>query len=257
MCNNLDLLISSATHRSGSTLIQRIFNARKKTLIWGENGGCITDFCKIYNNALHYSETFKEVRESYFNDGQDPNQWIACMTPDKDWLKKTLVQTVKDFHHRLYVESHRNDFDMIGYKEVRYGKEELLLFRECYPDCPVILLIRHPIDVWKSVSRRSRHERYGSPEAFSALWKRRVNEYQELAKNDPNMHLIRYEDVVEGNKKTRGLIKELGRLDDKEIKAVLDVKISSSRKKTPPREIARINALCEQVMAEVGYAPLK
>ena len=253
----MDLLISSATHRSGSTLIQRIFNARKKTLIWGENGGCLTDFCRMYNNALHYSEAFKDVREMYFKEGQDPNQWIACMTPKAEWLKKTVIQTVRDFHYMLYVKEHEKDFDKIGYKEVRYGKEELQLFRECFPDCPIILLIRHPVAVWKSVSRRARNERYGSLEAFCSLWKSRVKEYIELAEKDPKVHFIRYEDVVSGKKKVINLIKDVGQLGDEQIKKVLDVKISSSSKRTPPREISKINALCENVMREVGYEPIK
>jgi len=253
----MDLLISSATHRSGSTLVQRIFNARKKTLVWGENGGCLTEFCQIYNNALHYSEAFKEERETYFNEGLDPNLWIACMTPPKEILKETIIQTVKDFHYKLYEKEYEKDFDMIGYKEVRYGMEELRLFRECYPDCPVILLIRHPVDVWKSVSRRARNERYGSVEDFSQLWKRRVTEYIKLDEKDPHMHLIRYEDVADKKVETLSLLKSLGKLGEQEIDHVLEVVISSSRKKTPPRDIAKINALCQNVMAEVGYEKIK
>ncbi|MGV3487693.1 MAG: sulfotransferase [Tuberibacillus sp.] len=253
----MDILISSGTHRSGSTLLQRMFNARKKTLVWGENGGCLTDFCNIYNQALHYSEHFGDVRESYFNEGQDPNQWIACMTPPKDILRRTLIQTIKDFHYNLYVKEYEQDFDMIGYKEVRYGAEELELFRECYPDAPVILLIRHPVDVWKSVSRRARKERYGSVEGFCDLWKGRVTEYLEMNAKDPNMHFIRYEDMIGQNNETISLIKELGQLTDEDIKRVLDVVISSSKKKTPPKDIAKINELCEGVMMEVGYEKTK
>ncbi|WP_027724371.1 sulfotransferase [Tuberibacillus calidus] len=249
----MDLLISSATHRSGSTLVQRLFNARKKTLIWGENGGCLTDFCRIYNQALHYSEAFQDVRESYFNNGQDPNQWLACMTPPKKILKEALLQAVKDFHYNLYVKAYQKNFDMFGYKEVRYGREELLLFRECYPDATVLLLIRHPVDVWKSVSKRARKERYGSVEAFCELWKRRVIEYLQLQAEDPKMPLIRYEDVANRDQKTLALIRSLGQLTHNDMEGVLDVVISSSRKKTPPKEIAKINTLCQNVMAEVGY----
>jgi hypothetical protein len=255
--NRLDLLISSATQRSGSTLIQRIFNARKKTLIWGENGGCLTEFYRLYNNALQNSEEYKAVRESFLNDGQDPNQWIACMTPSAERLKHTLVQTVQDFHYELYIKEYENDFDMIGCKEVRYGKDELQLFRECFPDCPIILVIRHPVDVWKSVSRRERNERYGSPDEFCNLWNTRVNDYRNLEATDSNMHFIRFEDVVDERQDVMNLFKEMGQLNDQKIKNVLDVKIKSTSKRTPPREIARINILCEQVMLEVGYEPIK
>ncbi|RST76327.1 hypothetical protein D4T97_006020 [Siminovitchia acidinfaciens] len=249
----MDLLISAATHRSGSTLIQRIFNARPKTIIWGENGGCLTDYCNIYNNALHYSETFKDVRESYFNGGQNPNQWIACMTPRPEVLRSSIIHSVKALNYLLYVEEHRDSFDMFGYKEVRYGKEELELFRECYPDSPVILLIRHPVSVWKSVSPRAKKERYGSIEGFSDLWTKRVNDYLKLSAEDSNMHLIHYEKVVARDMETLDLIKSIGRLSDEEIEKVLAVKVSSSSKPTPRAISQGIMRLCKDTMIKAGY----
>lgn len=252
----MDLLISSATHRSGSTLVQRIFNARDKSLIWGENGGYLNDFCKIYNKALHYSETFKDVRESYFNRGQDPNQWIACMTPNRKVLRNSIIHTVRELDNSLYVEGNRDAFDLIGYKEVRYGKEELKLFRECYPECPVILLVRHPVPVWKSVSPRAKRERYGSVEGFCELWSGRVHDYVELSDSDPGMHLIRYEDVVAKKKKTINFIKSIGQLNDQDIDKVLSVRVSSSSKPIPRGVNQQIIKLCKNAMSKVGYDEL-
>ena len=249
----MDLLISSATHRSGSTLVQRLFNARKKTLIWGENGGYLTDFCKIYKNALHYSNTFSEVRESYFKDGQNPNQWLACMTPRPEVVKHAIIHSVKALDYLMYVEEHKNKFDMIGYKEVRYGKVELEWFRECYPECPVILLVRHPVSVWKSVSRRAKLERYGSIEAFCELWSKQVKEYVDLSETDPNMHLLLYEDLVSKKPAPLKLIKTIGRLTDEEIEKVLAVKISSSSKPIQTKISQRISKLCEEAMKKAGY----
>lgn len=253
MQDPLDLLISSATHRSGSTLVQRIFNARKKTLIWGENGGYLTDFCNIYKNALHYSKTFGDVRESYFNEGQNPNQWLACMTPKPEVLRHSIIHSVKALDHLMYVEEYKDTFDMIGYKEVRYGREELEWFRACYPDCPVILLVRHPASVWKSLSRRAKKERYGSIEGFCKLWSDHVNEYVELSEKDSKMHLMRYEDLVSRKKETLKFIKTIGKLTDGDIEKVLAVKISSSSKPIPQKVSQRITKLCEVAMKKVGY----
>ena len=47
----LNLIILSANHRAGSTLLQRICNARKGTLIWGEHGGSLSYFREIYATA--------------------------------------------------------------------------------------------------------------------------------------------------------------------------------------------------------------
>src|SRR5699024_4892060 len=140
----MDIMLSSATHRSGSTLLQRIFNARKKTLIWGENGGCLTLFSSIHHNALYYANHSRQERANYFNNGEDPNHWIATMTPPKENVTESLIHSVKAFHEQLYEEGYRDTHDLIGYKEVRYGEPELNLFRMCYPKSAIVLLIRHP-----------------------------------------------------------------------------------------------------------------
>ena len=51
----LNLLVLSATPRAGSTLLQRICNARKGTLIWGEQAGLLKRFADIYMDAAQFS----------------------------------------------------------------------------------------------------------------------------------------------------------------------------------------------------------
>src|SRR5699024_5691787 len=161
-------------HRSGSTLLQRIFNARQKTLIWGENGGCLTDFYNMHQHALYYADHSKQERAKYFHGGEDPNHWIATMTPPEKRVTESLIHTVKAFHKQLYEKGFRDTHDLIGYKEVRYQEEELNLLRMCYPDCTIVLLIRHPLDVWKSVSQNAKFKRYQSVQKFTSLWNRQA-----------------------------------------------------------------------------------
>src|SRR3972149_1198387 len=100
----IDLIISGATHRSGSTLLQRIFNARKKTLIWGEHVGCLTDFCKTYDKIKYFSERYKRQREIYFSSGENPNYWNPNMTPDVSYLESAMINCVKTFFDTLYAQ---------------------------------------------------------------------------------------------------------------------------------------------------------
>lgn len=247
----MDLVISAATHRSGSTLLQRIFNARNKTLIWGENGGCLTEFCRIHDNA-NYSAGLRH-RTVYFKNGEDANKWIACMTPPKDEVENAMIETVRAFHENLYVKNYNSQHDFIGYKEVRYGKKELHLLRKCYPGCKVILLVRNPIDVWKSLSAKGWKELYGSVEAFTKKWNDHVETYWELSQSDENMFLVKYEDVDGGKKETLALLKQIGHLDDQDIQMVLAEKINSSSTSIPKDMEQFIVKECSKSMKRTGY----
>ncbi|MFP8644887.1 sulfotransferase [Priestia aryabhattai] len=248
----MDLIISSAIHRSGSTLLQRLFNARKETLIWGENGGCLTEFCKILNHTNHHA-SFNH-RDIYFKSGEDANQWIACMTPPKHEVQAVMIQTVRTFHEGLYVKKYHKQHDMIGYKEVRYGKKELDLLRKCYPNCTIILLVRNPINVWKSIStRKSMKKMYGSLGRFTKIWNARVNSYLALSRSDPNMYLVKYEDIVAQKAETINLIKRVGHLENKDINRVLSKKIFSTSKPVPQNTIKFIRKQCGPIMRKIGY----
>src|SRR5699024_8686155 len=154
-----------------------------------ENGGCLTLFSSIHHNALYYANHSRQERANYFNNGEDPNHWIATMTPPKENVTESLIHSVKAFHEQLYEEGYRDTHDLIGYKEVRYGEPELNLFRMCYPKSAIVLLIRHPVDVWKSVSQNAKVNRYQSVQEFSELWNLRVKSYINLSHNDNNTHL--------------------------------------------------------------------
>src|SRR5699024_3036212 len=145
-----------------------------------------------------------------FNGGEDPNHWIATMTPSKGHVTESLINSVKTFHEKLYEDGYKDTHDLIGYKEVRYGENELNLLRMCYPDCTIVLLVRHPLDVWKSVSQNAKIKRYHSVQSFTALWNRRAKSYIKLSNKDPNMHLVRYEDIIARDKATMDRIKRIG-----------------------------------------------
>ena len=77
----LNLIILSANHRAGSTLLQRICNARKGTLIWGEHGGALRYFSEIYASAGYFAVAGAQERDDYFRQDENPNLWIASMSP--------------------------------------------------------------------------------------------------------------------------------------------------------------------------------
>lgn len=245
----MDLIISAATHRTGSTLLQRIFNARAKTLIWGEQDGALTHFFKIYKKAEHYSVDLSDQRRKYFENNEDPNRWIACMMPELEYVEEAIINSIKAFCETLYTK-YPGNHDIIGFKEVRYGEDELTLFRKCYPKAEIILLVRNPVDVWKSMIGVGLGNNVNR---MVQKWNRNTEYYLKLAQNDPKAHLILYEDMINRDKSTLDLISDLGQLTKQEIDHVLNKKILSTSKEIATKQREFIVNKCEKIMKECNY----
>lgn len=248
----MDVILSSATHRSGSTLLQRIFNARQQTLIWGEHLGVLRDFVRIQHKVMKISKMGQNSRNSYFKSGENPNQWLAIMAPSPPFIRAATIQSVKLFLDSLYAQ-HREGHDMIGFKEVRYGASELSILQECYPQAKLVLLVRNPLEAWKSYPKI--WGEYRSALQFAKQWNRNVNYYLQLVNNNPNASFIQYEKMVAKDPRTIAQLTELTQLTEQEIFSVLAQKIRGSRrKKTITLRQARIiRRICRKHMKQLGY----
>ncbi|RSL30117.1 sulfotransferase [Salibacterium salarium] len=248
----MNVIVCAVTHRSGSTLLQRVLNARKKTLIWGQHDRCLKDFIHIYQKINGSQKKFDYQRQKYFTNNEDPNTSIANMTPGNSYLKDALHSSVKEFFETFYSE-YNERHDVIGFKEVLYGKEEITLFQEAFPDCKVVLLVRHPVDIWKSLLGKKWNP--FTVESFSEIWNKNASDYMELAENNKNRILVRYEDIISKDKDTLTSIGQIGRLSMEEINYVLNKKISSSTKPISAQDEDKIKKLCGTVMKKLHYTP--
>ncbi|MGG3888400.1 sulfotransferase family protein [Metabacillus fastidiosus] len=245
----MDIIISAASHRSGSTLLQRIFNIRKETLIWGEHGDLLNNYCNIYRNLKHYSIDMEQQRLNYFNNNEDPNHWIACMNPEMKFVDKAIINSLKVLFDSLY-EQHRKGHDMVGFKEVRYGEDELTLFRRCYPNAKIVLLVRNPIHVRKSMKGADLEDDLAD---FTKKWNRHASYYLQLSKKDPNVYLIKYEDLVSKDPAVMEMICNVGKLSLAEINKVLSKKIWSTPINITNKEREIIENECGEIMKQYDY----
>ncbi|MDQ0112220.1 sulfotransferase [Paenibacillus harenae] len=244
----MDVMISALTQRTGSTLVQRIFNSRKNTLIWGEHGGIVSEFIRIADLASYFSKHSKDEKRDFFRNGNDPNLWTGNMTPDEPFIEAAVVEAIKTMFNHMYIQ-YRDKHDRIGFKEVRYGKRELMLLRKCFPGAAIILLVRNPIDIWRSETAYWS----GDAEAFVQIWNERAKQYRELEGEMPNTSLIRYEDIVGRNEQTLQLLSELALVSLDELHRVLSVQLNSTRSIRPQEEIDKIMRLCKEGMAIYQY----
>ncbi|WP_127578788.1 sulfotransferase [Paenibacillus koleovorans] len=252
--DDIHLIISAVALRSGSTLLQRMFNARKKTLIWGEHRGCMKEFGRIYAELMTVSRQSEHMREQYFKQGESPNMWMPTLIPAPNYVEKAVIRSVQQFMHTLY-EQNREGHDLVGFKEVRYGAEELTLLRKCYAKANFVLLVRHPFDCWRSYPRKWKD--YKSAQDFADSWNEHASSYLKYVKQDRLSHLIRYEDIVAKDQAACAKIAQLGRLSWKEMYMVLSEKIEGSEKNeqgVDSKDLAIIARTCREAMETLGYS---
>ncbi|WP_171016770.1 sulfotransferase [Pseudalkalibacillus caeni] len=248
----MDLILSASMQRSGSTLLQRIFNARKETLIWGEHNGIMADFYAIYKKTILFSENHKKTREIYFEGEENPDVWIACLMPEKAFLQRSIEESIRLYFETLYQEK-KEKFDMIGFKEVRYGENEIKLFRRCYPETVIVFLVRNPIDVWSSLNGTRWGRKAHSFDQFIEKWNRNSRFYYDFNQSDPHSYLLKYEDIVNRDPLTINLISKLAKLSPQEIEKVLSKKIYSTPSRVREQQLHAIKKRCKEVMDLYGY----
>lgn len=248
----MNVILSAATHRSGSTLVQRILNARPQTLIWGEHLGVLSQFHAIYQKVQTLSEKGKSSRQAYFQSGENPNQWLALMTPSPEFIENATISSVRTFLDQLY-QQNKEGHDMIGFKEVRYGAKELTILQKCYPEAKLLLLVRNPLKAWESYPKS--WGEYSGALQFARQWNNNVNDYLAMSRSNPQAVFIQYEKLIAKETGTVGRLTELAQITKEELDGVLAQKIRGSvRKKTiTPKQAAVIRRVCRRNMKLLGY----
>jgi hypothetical protein len=244
----LSLLILASAPRSGSTLLQRICNARKGTLIWGEHNGALSHYADIYRKVSHSSINGAVQREEFFGQAENPNLWTANMCADLDCVQNAIVESARSLLNTLYGQ-YMASHDIVGFKEVRYGAAEVELLRQCYPNAQILLLVRHPGDTWNSTPP----EWFPSFDEWVAAWNTTTSDFKVLANTTPNCHLIYYENLVKKDPKTLQIIAETARISQTKILEVLAHKIGSNPRRIDAAEREMVAARCANVMQWLGY----
>lgn len=247
----IELIISAVTQRTGSTLLQRICNARSKTLIWGEHQGVVTHFQRILADTRRCCNYCDHEREDYFGSSEDPNSWIPNLNPEVEYADRAVTTALKSFF-RTYYSPHSENHDITGFKEVRYGKKELDLLKKCFPEALFFLLVRHPAAIWKSIPADWPLKQ--DINKYISVWNTRTRDYLELTDKCENTHLFRFEDIAAGRENTLKKISTLVRVTRENIYNVLAVKLGATRNKNiSEMERTQIYEKCRETGARLDY----
>ena len=189
-----------------------------------------------------------DQRNGYFGEGEDANMWIANMCPELGHVQQAVVDSARSFLQVMYGQ-YRENHDIVGFKEVRYGRAEIELLRACYPEAHFLLLVRNPLNTWNSTPR----DWYESVEDWTAEWNESVMWFQIFAQIDSRCHLIRYEDLIRQEPATMAMLTETAQVSLEQAQSVLAHKLGSIHAGLSESEKDSICDLCREQMEALGY----
>lgn len=159
------------------------------------------------------------------------------MIPDAARIDEAVVAATTAFLEALYG-AFRAIHDVVGFKEVRYGREELALLRACFPSMRLLLLVGDPVSTWKSICGFGRStfgdERYRDAQRFAESWACTVREYIDWSRDDPQSALIVHDRLVAQEPETIEQVCRVAQVSHATLLDVLAHRIWSDFRVTPP-----------------------
>ena len=194
------ILVLAPIPRCGSTLVQRVLNTHPEVTIWGEQGGALT-------HALHMMQRYEfqlnvggdRQRETWLGNGR-PDQWMSSMNP----ATSTLIAGFRDLFLGIYARYAQHTMTW-GFKEIRYGREEIEFWHILFPMTKYVMIVRDPVEAILSHRRTPWEQDQNfvaagwerpSIQQLARDWSDRVTFFKIWAAQDPaHRFLVPYEEI--------------------------------------------------------------
>jgi hypothetical protein len=258
------VVVAGLGWRSGSTLVQRSLMTDPAILVWGEPMDRAFYLDRLVEPLLAVTEEWPaDAHWLSHRSGVDlARDWVATLSPDPGHLKAGYRAF---FDRWLAAPARDRGFARWGFKEVRCSGAHAVALKWLYPQCQLILTVRHPVTAYVSL----RNSGFDPPRAIGIIrWPDRLivtledyaTFWNEMAlswaavRDRLGVHWFRYEDLIAGKVDLDGIGTRIGlslhshvarsiRIGD----GMLDVPLSAD-------ERARINALTAEGRELFAYA---
>jgi len=233
--------------RTGSTLLQRILITDPSLILWGEPLGRMALIPRLTEAVCAMADGWPPGDYwigQQFNEGA--TSWIANLFPPIEDFRNGLRQWLLGW---LAAPAHARGFTRWGLKEVRLSAADALLLRWVFPKARFIILMRDPLDAYRSASRIDGGMRFWyrwpdrpvhSVKEFSRHWERLAVSWRELPADFEHI-LIRYEDMIAGKVNFRSLERALDLHLDEGV--ALAARVGATRNGTPIGRLERRRVL--------------
>jgi hypothetical protein len=251
------LLVAASSHRSGSTLVQRYVTARSSTFVWGENGPFFESLLQAaegWPQQPHNERAYERVLD---DPAHSERRYMPNLSPPRRRVERAFHDAILSIYDVL-----PEGYDGWGWKAVGYGRREVDFVRSLFPQIRLILLVRDPWDVARSVRRKGWIDRRGyftGVDDVARRWARSTAELARIAHEDErgSCLLLRYEDLPD---RLPDLNRFLGipnapEREQEIITRRLGTAPRLSRFRVTAEDVEHVTRAAGDVAASLGYAP--
>lgn len=251
------LLVAASSHRSGSTLLQRYVTARSTTFVWGENGHLVESLLQAIEGWPQTRRNQREYEGVIVDPSLAERTYVPNLSPPRERLEGALKEAFLATYAAL-----PPGYDGWGWKAVGYGRREIEYVRSLFPDIQLILLVRDPWDVVRSVRRKGWIDRRGyfaDADEVAERWQRNTKDLVRIAEDDRDgaCFFLRYEDLHERLQAINsflGVEDEPGR--EREIVGRrLGVAPKMSRFRITDDDVEAVTRIAAETAVSLGYTP--
>lgn len=182
--------------RTGSTLIQRLIISTRQVMVWGEHGGLIVPQLRrlfLQTHAWIDQAYGYGMLEEFRTDGA--NAWVANINPEAAYLQAGCRAF---FEQYLGAAARSMGYPRWGFKEIRYGADEVRTLQALFPRASFVFLVRNPASCLRSIKAADWYgkEYQADPAQFLAEWSSVSGGLASIYPDCRNACLLRYEDAV-------------------------------------------------------------
>lgn len=262
--NECPIFLFASGHRCGSTLLQRILNSNPDFMIWGEQNGALNPFLDSYRNLREWEKRVASSRKTFLLEGYD--NFIANMVPEDYEIRDAAIAYLSTL---FGVPAIKQDRNIWGFKEVRYGVQMAQFLQECFPNARFIHLTRNVQNCLLSMKKWEVDENNAwiRPWTIQSLknWKRINKSFIDYAHLIQNYWFVKYEDMVEEPDKFLDNLASFLEVDVLSFDQKVFQRKLTSTGKEETREIKRIELTAEdqalvltpefkELTRQLGYA---
>lgn len=240
----IDLALVAPAQRSGSTLLQRIFNSCPRTQVWGEHGAVLEGLLEVRQHLLLFATHEHGAARDLLLSEDRAQAWTANASPAAGTAEAAVLDATRALLDRLYGDAESRGYDRVGFKAVRYGARELDLLVRAYPDIEIAMIVRDPFQTLESIAGQ------GWPlDGLPALWSARVLAYLRLLRRNDRARLFRLSDLEARAPATVEALSAMARISADDLLGRLDTKVSG-----PPGHVSVRGTLDSALVAEAEAA---
>jgi len=201
--------------RSGTTLVQRLFNSFPNTMVWGEHAGFLKEISEAYFTLTQdpklkehsYSQKPPDASDEVIDFYKRPERWQAW----NNWFQPEDINGIfRQYLESIFSPSSLGESVIWGFKEIRYGRNDRVIefLAELYPEAEFVFVARNGLNTLESqlTTFRQGESKYLTikrilqlPTAIkmSIIWSKQNRHFMKLLdSNKENFHLVHFEKLT-------------------------------------------------------------